>query len=307
MADPMKRIMNKNLVGSALTALMGFALGCAPLTVQQKSAVSGFSWAAASVGSVTAAELATMRDETIAMTTQRLLLGGKSKDPRLADMNSLDRGFDLDRIEVVINAANALQNYGSGLACLVQDGQTPGLRDAANQFAANLGRIPEIRDSMNANQIGFVGALVQQVGGFWVESKRKKAVTTLVLSTQAVIDKLCDLLIRDFDPNGGWVSLQLLVVEEPLKAEAMAAFDDATTYAQRKPALEALEMAYTSQLERTELLQRIVAAALAMKKANAALAQALNKPAYTIQDLQDFGVKCQSLQGASSILSSIRR
>ena len=48
-----------------------------------------------------------MRDGTVEMTKQRLLLAGKSRDPNLGDQTSLDRGFEVSRVETVSGAARA--------------------------------------------------------------------------------------------------------------------------------------------------------------------------------------------------------
>lgn len=53
--------------------------------------MSQFSGSAATLGDVTSSQLIAMRDDTVKMTIERLLLGGKSKDPNLGDQTSLDR------------------------------------------------------------------------------------------------------------------------------------------------------------------------------------------------------------------------
>ena len=81
--------------------------GCA-LSSKQKAAVGQFSSSAATLGDVTSSELKAMRDGTVEMTKQRLLLAGKSRDPNLGDQTSLDRGFEVNRVETVSGAAQAL-------------------------------------------------------------------------------------------------------------------------------------------------------------------------------------------------------
>ena len=86
-----------------LAVLVSILTGCA-LTAPQKAAVGQFSDASATLGDVTSSELRAMRGGTVKMTIERLLLGGKSKDPNLGDQASLDHGFDLERVETVSGA-----------------------------------------------------------------------------------------------------------------------------------------------------------------------------------------------------------
>ncbi len=193
--------------------------GCA-LSTKQKAAVSQFSDSAATLGDVTSSQLKAMRDGTVEMTKQRLLLAGRSRDPKLGDQASLDRGFEVSRVETVTSAAQALAAYGKSLAALVTDSQSAELQAASRELVASLGRVPEAREKLSDKQLEAIGTVVQEVGGLWIEVKRKDAVTTIVRESRPAIDRLCDLLARDFAPGTGWVALQLQVIEDPLIAEA---------------------------------------------------------------------------------------
>jgi hypothetical protein len=284
---------------SALTlaVLAAVFAGCA-LTAQQKAAVSQFSDSATTLGDVSSSELKVMRDETIKMTTERLLLGGKSKDPNLGDQTSLDRGFEVTRVETVSGATRALAAYGKSLAALVDDTQSADLKAASNEFVASLGRVPAAKDKLSDKQLEAIGTAVQEVGGLLVEWKRKQALTTIVRESRQAVDQLCDLLARDFDPQRGWVAQQLLVVEAPLVGAATDALFNARTYNDRKTTLEAFRLAQGSRMRRTEVVKRVADTAKAMKKANEALAQAVENSAWSIQDIQSFAERARSLQTA---------
>jgi len=284
-----------------LAVLLGTLAGCA-LTAQQKAAVSQFSGSAAMLGDVTSSELIAMRDDTVKMTIERLLLGGKSKDPNLGDQTSLDRGFDVERVETVSDATRALAAYGKSLAALVDDTQSTELQAASNEFVASLGRVPEVKNQLSDKQMETIGTVIQEVGGLWIEWKRKQAVTTIVSESQKAVEHICDLLIRDFDPDEGWVAKQLQVVEDPLMAEATNRLYDGQTYNDRKIALEAFRLAHGSRMRRTEVLKRVTDSATAMKKANGALAQAVKNSTWSFQDIQDFAQKARSLQRAVKII-----
>jgi len=284
-----------------LVVLLGIFAGCA-LTAEQKAAVSQFSDSATTLGDVTSSELTAMRDSTVKMTIERLLLGGKSKDPNLGDQASLDRGFDLERVQTVSAATRALAAYGKSLAALVNDTQSAELKVASNEFVASIGRVPTAKEHLSDKQLEAIGTVVQKVGGFWIERKRKQAVTTIVKESKNAVEDLCDLLIQDFDPDKGWVAKQLQVVEDPLMAEATNGLYDGRTYNGRKIALEAFRLAHGSRMRRTEVLKRVTDGATAMKKANSALAQAVENSAWSVQDIQDFAQKAQSLQTAVKLI-----
>ena len=287
-----------------LVVLTGILSGCA-LTAAQKAAVSQFSDSAAALGDITSSELIAMRDGTVKMTMERLLLGGKSKDKELGNQATLDRGFELKRVEAVSGAARALAAYGKSLGALVNDTQSADLKAASNEFIASLGRVPAATEHINDQQLGAIGTVIQDVGGFWIEWKRKQAVETIVAKSQRAVEHLCDLLIRDFSPGndkggnkGGWITLQLQVVEDPLTAVATNSLYDGRTYNDRKVALDAFLLAHNSRMRREEVLKRITSGAAAMKKANNALVQAVADSTWSFQDIQDFAQQARSLQAA---------
>jgi hypothetical protein len=277
--------------------------GCA-LSTKQKAAVSQFSDSAATLGDVTSSQLKAMRDGTVEMTKQRLLLAGKSRDPNLGDQASLDRGFEVSRVETVTGAAQALAAYGKSLAALVNDSQSAELQAASRELVASLGRVPEAKEKLSDKQLEAIGTVVQEVGGLWIEVKRREAVTTIVRESRQAIDRLCDLLARDFAPGTGWVALQLQVIEDPLIAEATNVLYDGRSYDERKRASDAIDLVHGNRMRRTEVLKRVTDAAIAMKKANGALAQAVEDSSWSAQDIQAFAGRAQSLRAAVKIITT---
>ena len=285
----------------SLSAALLFLTACA-LSARQKAAVSQFSDSAATLGDVTSSQLKAMRDGTVEMTKQRLLLAGRSRDANLGDQTSLDRGFEVSRVETVSGAAQALAAYGKSLAALVNDSQSAELQAASHDLVASLGRVPEAKEKLSDKQLEAIGTVVQEVGGLWVEWKRKEAVTTIVREARPAVDRLCDVLARDFAPGTGWVALQLQVIEDPLIAEATNVLYDGRSYDERKRASDAIDLVHGNRMRRTEVLKRVTDAAAAMKKANAALAQAVESSAWSAQDIQAFAERAQSLRAAVKII-----
>ena len=275
--------------------------GCA-LSARQKAAVSQFSDSAATLGDVTSSQLKAMRDGTVEMTKQRLLLAGRSRDANLGDQTSLDRGFEVSRVETVSGAAQALAAYGKSLAALVNDSQSAELQAASRDLVASLGRVPEAKEKLSDKQLEAIGTVVQEVGGLWVEWKRREAVTTIVREARPAVDRLCDLLARDFAPGTGWIARQLQVIEDPLIAEATNVLYDGRSYDERKRASDAIDLVHGNRMRRTEVLKRVTDAAGAMKKANAALGQAVESSTWSAQDIQAFAERAQSLRTAVKII-----
>ena len=290
-------------IAVSLAVALLLLTGCA-LSTKQKAAVSQFSDSAATLGDVTSSQLKAMRDGTVEMTKQRLLLAGRSRDPKLGDQASLDRGFEVSRVETVTSAAQALAAYGKSLAALVTDSQSAELRAASRELVASLGRVPEAKEKLSDKQLEAIGTVVQEVGGLWIDVKRKEAVTTIVRESRPAIDRLCDLLARDFAPGTGWVALQLQVIEDPLIAEATNVLYDGRSYDERKRASDAIELVHGNRMRRTEVLKRVTDAATAMKKANEALAQAVEDSTWSAQDIQAFAERAQSLRAAVKIITT---
>jgi len=284
-----------------LGLILTFGTGCA-LSAKQKAAIHQFSDSAATLGDVTSSELQAMRNGAVKMTIERLLLGGKSKDPNLGDQTSLDRGFELSRLEAVAGATQTLAAYGKTLSALVDNTQAGDLNAASQEFVASLGRVSEAHMRLTDEQLEEIGTAIQEVGTLWIEWKRKRAVTTIVKGSQGAVDHLCDLLIRDFDPKKGWVALQLHVIEDPLLAESTNALYDGGTYSEREIALDAFRLAHGSKMRRTEILTRVVDAALAMKQANRAVVGAINGPGWSTQDIRVFAERARSLKNAAHLI-----
>jgi hypothetical protein len=92
------------------------------------------------------------------------------------------------------------------------------------------------------------------------------------------------------------------VIEDPLIAEATNVLYDGRSYDERKRASAAIDLVHGNRMRRTEVLKRVTDAAVAMKKANAALAQAVESSAWSAQDIQAFAERAQSLRAAVKII-----
>lgn len=292
---------------SAIASWIGMTIivlalsGCA-LTGAQKAAIGQFGSAASSLGTTTSTQLVAMREDTIKMNVERLVIGGESRDANLGNETTLDRGFEVKTVQTVIGATNALAAYGQSLTALATNTQAAALKTASDNLVTSLGSLPGVADAISPKQLSAIGTAVQEVGGIWIEYKRKEAVRTIVLNVRPAVDKLCDLLVRDFS-TGGWVETQLLIVQLPLLGEASNAFRSQQSFADRRIALDALRLAFDGKLRREQVVVQVAEAAQAMKKANTNLADVVERDEITIADIQDFAARAARLKATVEILA----
>lgn len=279
-------------------------MGCG-LTAAQKAAVSQFARASATLGDVTTTEIIRMRDSAVVMNSEYLKLAGRPTQENLPGPETLDRGFDVKRVVALAALTGALRAYGQSLLALVDDSQSATLKAAADSLVSSLGRIDTVKQHLKDEQLSAVGVIVQQVGGLFIELKRRKAVVGLVVQYHGAIDHVCDLLIRDFRPGPdepGWVTLQLQVITDLLRGAAVNAFEKGSTYEDRAKTFAALTALHTARMRREEIVKRVDEAAIAMKAANAALVNAVERNEISRKDLEAFGTQAEALYAAVKLL-----
>jgi hypothetical protein len=266
--------------------------GCAGLTASQKGAIAEFSRATAAVGETTKAELTEMRERMIRTNESRLILRGPL--PSLAAASTLDGNLTVANVSVVANAAAALQSYGEMLQALVEDTQESELHSAAAKFATSVRSVPNVKLSADASDA--ISSVIVFTGRRLIEAKKAHAIKTIVPATKPAIDTICDTLTRDFDFRQAGLAADLHAATEALHGAASVAFQDvpaagdaAATQAAvsaRAFSLPALQYAVQGRLRRDEILSRIATSATAIKRANAALADALAHDRLTLEDVK---------------------
>jgi len=289
----------------AACLLTAASLGCG-LTARQKLVLADFSKSAATVGEATSGELKTFREKGIQANTQVIVLKGESPIPGLPQLGSLDRGYELSRVQPVIRAADALAAYGQTMAALVNDTQTSDIKKASTDLMQSLGQLPEVKAHLAAEQLDAFGTVIQEIGGIWVERKRKQAVLMLVDRFGPAVDRLCDRLIQDFSagptPAKGWVYLQLQLTTERLEVAVYDQFTASATYRDRQLALDTYLLTNDLRAHRDEVCARISEAAAAMKRANASLMRTIHEDQPSMEELKELSERAGTLQSALVIL-----
>ncbi len=279
-------------------------VGCG-LTSKQKLALTSFSRSVVTLGEATSAEMQVFRADGIQANVQVLLLRGETVTPGLPKLASLDRGYELSRVQPVIRAADALAAYGKTLAALTGNTQADDLKKAGMDFMQSLSQLPEAKDLGQA-QFDAFGTVIQEVGGLWVGCKRKQALVLLVDRFGPAMDKLCDRLSQDFSAGPtrakGWIYLQLELSNDRLEAAAFDHFSASTTYPARKEGLDAYRLASDLRAHRDEACSRISSLAAALKKAHAKVVLSLQDGNPAIEDLQELGERASDLKSAMELL-----
>jgi len=279
--------------------------GCGGLTTIQKDAVTKFGDASEKLGAATGAELVIVRDGIVQMNLERLMLEGYQASSRTSGVyptpTELDHGLNTDAVATISAATQALAAYGKTLVALVADTQTAEVKKAAATFSASLGSVPN--SGLSEGQRTAIGDAIEGLGGFLIEGKRKKAIIAVVQNSQNSVNALCDLLIANFEPvtptsKGGLISRQMEATTEPLYGTAIGVLRDGKTSQARRESQFALKIAFENRVRRTHDLAKVQKAAIAMKKANTALANAIQDSKWSFDDLLDFAEKAESLQAA---------
>jgi len=289
----------------AVAGLLTIAiLGCG-LTGKQKLALTAFSRSTVTLGEATSTEMKAFRTDGLEANAQVLLLKGETDTPGLPRLTSLDRGYELARVQPVIRAGEALAAYGKTLAALTSSTQADTLKRASTDFLQSLGQLSDTQ-APGLAQLDAFGTAVQDISGWWIEPRRRQALVLLVDRFGPAMDKLCDRLAQDFAAGPtrakGWVYLQLQLAVERLEAAAFDHFSASTTYPARKEALDAYRLAGVLRDHRDEACARISTAATALKKAHSKLAGSLRDGELSLQDLQELAERTSDLKSAMDIL-----
>ncbi len=289
--------------GSSLLAVLLCTIalsGCA-LSPEKKAAVSNFGSASSTLGTLVTKEVVAMRDDVIKMNSQRILLEGEVKD--VPGLNKLDENFEREKVGIITKASDTLAAYGAALSALVDDTETAELAKASTAFVASLAGIPGVSASLSSDQQSAIGTIIKQVGGFFVEYKRRKAVEKIVAESQAAIDGLCNLLERDF-AAGALFSLSLQKPTDLLFGAASISTAQAKNYDARVPGVNAYILAEANRYRHRQVLKKVAESAAKLKAANAELVKAVREQTWSFEQLQDFVTSVTELRAAIKLIHS---
>lgn len=272
-----------------------FISGCG-LTVNQRDAATRFATASSGFGDFTATEFSSLREATIQMNTKDIAIGGTAK------LANLDGAFAVKDITARITAATALSSYGSLLMALVGDTEETDLRNASDQFVASVKNVPG--QKLSDQQLDALGTVVYDIGGFYIEYQKAKAVRKIVKDAKDDIDHICDLLIQDFNPGGLNLAQGVNSTIKRLKADADIALATSGNNVQNRViAIEAYKFA-DDQSERAKVIDSQATSILnALKPANTELVKAIDDDHQSSTDIKSLALQLKNLGTALKVFS----
>ena len=250
----------------------------------------------ADIGDFAASEFSHMRAATIDMNVASVAIGGK------ADKDNLDEAFKPKVVIERVKSAQALSDYGKLLLQLVNETQQDELRQASNNFVDSFKSVDG--NKLSAAQYEGLGQLVQEIGTLWMEADKADAVKKIVPAAADDVDRLCSLLIKDFDPTqlnlsqGFEATISNLIVDS-----AIALKDQNATFENRLIASEGMKQASQERDHLNQISSQAVATLKQMQAANAQLKAALENDSLSIEDIKSLGREVNSLKIAAMALS----
>jgi hypothetical protein len=266
------------------SVLMVAATGCG-LTAAQKGAIGRFSRSTAAVGETTSNEMIRMREMVIQMNATSYAIMGKVTDPAVdaPRLTDLDHNFSVSNVDTVVQAATALQTYGELLQALVDDTQQKELKGAAESFVASVNKVPGTK--LSADQSDLIAVAIEQLGGLYIEWKKKNAVKTIVAQAKDAVNTVCQLLVTEFDPQqADALGSQFQKVTARLQAEASNAAQTSRSIVDRSVALTGYQLSFEARKRREEIFTKISKAAGGIRDANGSLVTALESDTWTFED-----------------------
>ena len=219
-------------------------------------------------------------------------------------------------------AAAALTAYGKALTTLLDVKTQEGdLASATDKFTEALKGIPSQtlnRARIKPSDIDDFGKLITAFGDLYLDYRRRETLELIVPNAEPIVTKLCLLFARDFNPDGGLFATILFNDLEDVIAFTNASLGDSAKES-TKDDNDKPEVARKKQRDglhdRAILLpiyQRVSAiqtkvrfsyktiteAAKSCSKANIALAQAVQDPTVTLDDILDFANKAEAAYNA---------
>lgn len=286
--------MLRTTIITATLLSVGLLSACG-LTATQRDAAGQFAKASANLGSFASDEFPKLRNAVIEMNMKNVALGVTSKG------KDLDGPFDVTRTTTRVKAAEHLSKYGQLLQALVQETQEQELKDASDAFVSSASNIPGL--TLNEKNAEAAGAIVQRIGGWFIELKKCRAVKKIVPDHQEDVDKIINLLIADFTVEGNnlasgveSVAMRLQGNAEPVWADPDASVSD------RFFAIKGKRLA-EQHLQRLNTVEsKAVKALEQLKKANGTLVAALEKDA-SFEDIKALGKQVNELADAVKVLT----
>ncbi len=289
----------------ALTTCL-FVSGCSfsvGLSQQQKAAVATFGNSTATISTSVPQELTSMRNRTIQMRIDELSVID-SVPKEWPDYQHLDKDFEPSTLQQRGAAAQVLAAYGNLLEKLTTSSDSSDLNQAVANFQGSVSALTQ--KSLSTQQLDAVGEAVRAVAGIYVERKRAEALKTIVVSVHDQTNALCNLLVADFDPNGGNLMSAVNLAAGRLKKDADGRLKEARgSLPQEHGALVKLYWEGSQNKDYAEKVGKSMVAAIEqIQKANDELLKALRAPEFAFESPAELEADVKEIQAWIAILKN---
>lgn len=292
---------SKRITGLFILVGMGLLLSGCGLTVQQAAKTRSFGQNTAQVGAFGETEFVNIRDGIIEM-NQALVVIDSS---RTAGDMQFDRPTYAEPTAARVAASRALRRYGELLEKLTDEDRTDNLREVAEDLAANTAEA--LGDSLSDEREEAIGGVLSNVGSFWLDSRKARAIRQIVPAYQEPVEQLADLLAADLSIDDGahgyLKAYQVTARRLGNVAGRLVNAGDRYSVLERERAVAAYTLSNQALL-RSEQLDREAGKSLQqLKVANAELARLVEDSDYSTDDLKAYAKQVRSFVNLANVLA----
>ena len=280
--------------------IIAFSIQGCGLTVAQRKDIEVFGQAASKLGAASKEQLVAGRENVIDMKRYRLAIkkfvlppyeadsGMSARDFFFSKSLNLDSGLDVNDIEVRVAAVDLLQQYGKLLVAFTTDSHEKEIKESADKFAKSVGEFPN--NPMTSDEINGLGKIVTTVGGMLVEQQKKEALEKVVPKVAPLIDKICDSLEKDFDPNKNGIFGNIDTVQDQLSSVAIEGLKmSGDSMSDRLLLIDGFAMAEKNKGIITTTSKQILKSIASLRKANSQLIEIIQNNKVGLNDIKEFG------------------
>jgi hypothetical protein len=282
--------------------------GCG-LTKTQKHEIEVFGKAASTLGASSEEQFLDGRENVIQMKRLRLAIEKKVLPQEQPDGSAatrefyaskildLDSGLDKDNIDIRVAAVDLLQQYGNLLAAFSGETQEKELNDASDKFTRSLEKFPD--NPLTGDEIKGIGELVRVAGGMLVEHEKKETLKKIVPKVSPLINKICNSLENDFNPDKKGVAGNIHQVQDRLASEAIDGLKrPRESLSDSLVLIDGLALAEKNKEQLDSVTKQILKTTYSLRKANEQLLNVITHNKIGLKDIKEFGEDAADLAKA---------
>lgn len=283
------------VIGICALIVLQLLVSCA-LTDKQKKATRSFGSASKVLGELSSEQYPKLRQMQIDLNKAWIILSGLDKTTIDDDFElvldykvlDLDGGFNPDEVKSALSATKALVGFSEAVVAIVDYDSEAALMEAANKLTGSLKGVKvDGKQLVTDGKADALGDVVRIIGGWWIESERRKGLNDVVDAYRPLIPKLVNVMKKDLDPRGkGGVAVGLFVSAKTVATFAQGSLSSGDIEV-RQQAMEAYELAASIIRDLDTVFTRVVATAAKLSMAIDTLDELLADDKVSVDKIQD--------------------